>query len=107
MDVVSGGADVDVVSGGAGVDVVSGGADVDVVSGGADVDVVSGGAAVDVVMIGADGSESEPAPQVGHATCRVGSGQYWPAGHIAEAVEPAGQYCAGALQAGALLHEAA
>ena len=69
-------------------------------------DVVSGGAVVDVVM-GGPGVESEPAPQVGHATCRVGSGQYWPAGHITEAVEPAGQYCAGALQAGAVLHEVA
>ena len=55
-------------------------------------------------MGGADGSESEPAPQVGHACCRVGSGQYWPAGHSVGVVKPAGQYCAGALQAGALLH---
>ena len=70
-------------------------------------DVVSGRAVVDVVMGGAGESESEPAPQVGHAICCVGLGQYWPAGHSVGVVEPAGQYCAGALQAGAVLHEVA
>ena len=65
--------------------------------------MVSGGAVVDVVCP----LESEPAPQAGHAICCFGLGQYWPAGHSVGVVEPAGQYCAGALQAGAVLHEVA
>ena len=46
----------------------------------------------------------DPELHVGHAICCVGSGQYWPAGHWVGAVEPEGQYCAGALQAGAAVH---
>jgi hypothetical protein len=58
-----------------------------------------------VQVLGGGTLESDPAAQAAHATCSVGLRQYCPAGHITEAVEPAGQYCAGVLQVAEEGHE--